>query len=93
MRWVLSVVAIALISATVCHSQQGSTNKNVDDLLAKLRSKDSAKRAQAYEQVKSDPETLRGQKVKAALMDLLNARARECAGYQRQMNRIAAMGE
>ena len=53
---------------------------SVDDLLAKLRSKDGAKRAQAYDRVKSDPKALRGQNVKAALMDLLERESENARG-------------
>jgi len=72
MRKILSVVALAFTATILSVAQQSPPHKtDIDGLLVKLRSNDDGVRAQAYEQLKSDP------KVKAALVNRLDRENQE----------------
>lgn len=73
MRKILSVAALAFTATILSFTQQNPPHKaDIDALLVKLRSNDGGVRAEAYEQLRSDPMALRSAKVKAAFLDLLD---------------------
>lgn len=73
MAKILPVIALVVSATILCLGQQASLSESdMAGLLAKLRSSDIAVRAQAFEKLKSDPTAVRGAKVKAALLALLD---------------------
>ena len=68
----LHIGALLLISATASWGQQATPKPSIEALLAKLHSTEGAERADAFEQLRSDPANLKSPKVRAALLDLLD---------------------
>jgi len=68
----LHIGALLLISATASWGQQATPKPSIEALLAKLHSTEEAERADAFEQLRSDPANLKSPKVRAALLDLLD---------------------
>jgi HEAT repeat protein len=70
---ILSITALVCTAITASLAQQKPPQKtDIDALLPQLRSSDNGLRAQAYEQLKSDPAALQSATVKTALLDLLD---------------------
>lgn len=73
------LAAIACFSVSLsCWGQDTTSNKtSMAALLGKLRSTEQSIRAEAFEQVRSNPANLQSPKVRAALLDLLVRESRE----------------
>ncbi|HKN76687.1 MAG TPA: HEAT repeat domain-containing protein [Candidatus Acidoferrum sp.] len=73
------LAAIVCFTVSVsCWGQDTTSNKNsMAALLAKLRSADQSARAEAFEQVRSNPANLKSPEVRTALLDLLDRESHE----------------
>jgi hypothetical protein len=94
MRKYLPVVALALTATMFSFTQQTSAHKTgLATLLMQVRSNDAGIRAQAYEQLKSDPAALRDPKVKEALLDLLDREDQRRRGTPRSGDNEDGVGD
>ncbi len=77
-RTVLRLAAVACVTVLSCWGQQPEPQKiSVETLIDQMRSDDAGKRSEAYQQLRSNPQALRGTKVRAALLELLERESRE----------------
>lgn len=68
----LLIFAIAVMAVAATGQQKPAANRSVGDLLTRLRSEDWSERAQAFEQLRSDPSALRDPKVQEVLLTVLD---------------------
>jgi hypothetical protein len=72
-RTILLLVAQVSVLTLICPAQQTQVSKpSVVSSLSELRSDDAGERAEAYEQLRSDPSAIHSPKVQTALLDLLD---------------------
>lgn len=96
------ILAFTLVACTtvpfVCGQQAVAQKPSVSDLLAKLHSKDTTERIQAYEELRSDAGAMRSKEVQAALLDLLDREDRGIKAAQTAVGEgyaeyVAELGE